>query len=32
MGLDSKVMQTGRFPDVRAEHLEQAIKSYECGN
>ena len=29
MGLDSKVMQTGRFPDVSAEHLEQAVKSYE---
>ncbi len=32
MGLDSKVMQTGRFPDVRAEHLERAVKSYEGEN
>ena len=32
MGLDSKVVQTGRFPDVRAEHLEQAVKSYEGEN
>jgi len=32
MGLDDKVVQTGRFPDVRAEHLEQAVKSYEGEN
>lgn len=32
MGLEEQVLRTGEFPDVKAEHLEKAISSYEANN